>query len=476
MLDQTVTGDAERLTADAPVPVLHVRETRHAPGGAANVCMSLAALLPGTGGGRVLAVGVVGDDTEGKVLRAELERGGVDTTGLLTDPSRPTTVKRSLVGRAQHRHPHRMFRLDVESREPLGEALERRLAGIVGEAVGAADVIAIEDYDKGVCAGGLVRSVIERAAKNGPEVLVDPARIGDYSRYRGAGAITPNRTEAESATGLETHEDADPAHNARLARAIQEGHDIGVVVLTLDRHGALLLERGRPPLAVPTVAREVYDVTGAGDMVLAALAAARANGLDWADAVRFANTAAGLEVEVFGVQPIPFERVHRQVLVEARRLLGKLRTLEEAEVEVGAARRESKRIVFTNGCFDIIHAGHIRLLQQAARHGELLVVGLNSDASVRRLKGTGRPVHEADDRASILGELESVGIVVIFDEDTPMRLIETLKPDVIVKGGDYTKEQVVGGSLVESWGGRVVLIEPLEGRSTSAAIGRLKRA
>lgn len=469
MLDQHVFGDAERLTADAPVPILHARRTEQNPGGAANVAMDLVALH-----GRVQVFGVIGDDHDGRLLSGELEKAGINAGGLIADASRPTTVKRSLIGLAQHRHPQKMFRVDYESREPIAGRVIDELVKRFEAALAGADVVAIEDYGKGVCTPELCRAIIDRARKAGKEVLVDPACIDDYSRYRGATTVTPNRTEAEVATGLETHDENDLEHNTRLARTLLERHDLASVVLTLDRHGALLLERGGTPEAVPTVARQVYDVTGAGDMVLAALMAARANGIGWSDAVRFANAAAGLEVEVFGCQPIPFERIHRAILVQARRLFGKTRTLHEAAVEVAAARREGKKIVFTNGCFDILHAGHVRLMQEAAAHGDLLIVGINSDRSVRRLKGPERPVHSETDRAAILGELQSVGLVVIFDEETPMKLLETLRPDVIVKGGDYSKDQVVGGEFVESYGGRVQLVDLLQGRSTTSAISKLR--
>jgi len=471
MLDQIVLGDAERLTADAPVPVLHVRETKQVPGGAANVCMNFAALR-----GRVRAFGVVGADPEGLWLGSTLEAEGIDTRGLLTDPSRPTTVKRSLVGRAQHRHPQKMFRVDHESKAALSDSLRTRLLASFDEALVEADIVVIEDYDKGVCAAGLSEAIICRCRDAGKEVIVDPARLDDYRRYRGATCVTPNRTEAEQATGLPTHDSADLAHNAELAHALRKAYDFETVVLTLDRHGALLLTGDDQALALPTVAREVYDVTGAGDMVLAALAAARANGIGWADATRLANIAAGLEVEVFGVQPIAIERLHRQALLESRSEEGKLRSLDEAAVEVAAARREGKRIVFTNGCFDILHAGHIRLLRQAARLGDMLIVGLNTDDSVTRLKGPDRPVHTQADRAMVLGELASVALVVLFEEETPMTLLERLRPDVLAKGGDYSKDRVVGWELVESYGGRVEIIETLEGRSTTQTINRLRQA
>lgn len=473
MLDQLVYGDAERLTNDAPVPVLTARRTVETPGGAANVCMDLVAMHA-----QVRCFGVMGDDREADLLVKVLRESGVETDGLVRDPLRPTTVKRNLIGLAQHRHPQKMFRVDFESRQPLPDEVVDRIVEAFRDALPAADVVAIEDYNKGVCCPNLCRRVIDAAREAGVPILIDPASIDDYDKYAGCTAITPNRTEAERATGLSTltegNTDDRAAHNAALAKRLSSQLDCEAVVLTLDRDGALLLERGNEPCAVPTIARQVYDVTGAGDMVLAALMAARANGIEWSDSVRFANAAAGLEVEVFGVQPIPFERIYHQVLVHARELIGKRRTLEEARIEIEAARREGKKIVFTNGCFDIIHAGHIALLRKAREHGDLLVIGLNSDDSVRRLKGPERPVHHEDDRVTVMSELESVGIVIVFDEDTPLRLIEALKPDVLVKGADYTKSQVVGADIVESYGGEVALVELLEGRSTTGAIQRIR--
>jgi D-beta-D-heptose 7-phosphate kinase/D-beta-D-heptose 1-phosphate adenosyltransferase len=238
----------------------------------------------------------------------------------------------------------------------------------------------------------------------------------------------------------------------------------------------LLLERGGKPVAVPTIAREVYDVTGAGDMMLAALAAARANGVGWEDSVRFANAAAGLEVEVFGVVPIPLEKIHNELLVRAGQIHGKLRTLDQALVQIAALRREGRKIVFTNGCFDILHSGHVTLLEKAAAEGDFLIIGLNADESVRRLKGVDRPVNSQQDRARVLGALGCVGAIVLFDEDTPISLIEALRPDVLVKGADYRKDQVVGGTLVESYGGKIALIDLVEGKSTSSTIAKMRRA
>ncbi len=473
MLDQLVYGDAERLSPDAPVPVLAVRDTQNRPGGAANVCLDLVAMRA-----EVRAVGLTGADAEGQILREALRSATVGVEGLTADSSRPTTLKRSLIGLAQHRHPQKMFRMDVEVRTPVCGEAEKALLAAALRAVEWAEVVCIEDYNKGVCSPTVCAKVIERCRALGKPVLVDPASIDDYSKYRGASCVTPNRSEAELAAGIEAPGQESPealsAHWAALATTLSQRFGVETVALTLDKHGALLLEKGGAPTHLPTVARKVYDVTGAGDMVLAALAAAIGNGVGWADAVRFANAAAGLEVEIFGVEPIPLERIHHALLVDHNRLAGKSRTLAEALIEVAAHRREGRTIVFTNGCFDLLHAGHIALLRHARTHGDVLIVGMNSDDSVRRLKGPERPVHNAQDRAEVLGELASVDMVVTYEDDTPERLLEALRPDVLVKGGDYTVDKVVGRSIVEGYGGRVALAPVLEGRSTTNAIGKIR--
>lgn len=475
MLDELLFGDAERLSADAPVPVLHVRRREHRPGGSANVCMDLAALR-----GKVTALGVMGDDEAGGRLREALAASGVDASHLTTDPSRPTTRKLNLIGLAQARHPQKMFRVDFESSDAISCDVESRLLASFERLLPTADVVCIEDYNKGVCSAALCAKVIEMARRAGKPVMVDPARLASYAKYRGATAITPNRTEAEVATAMKTGTDGSAAHNAELGRRLMEQLDLEACVLTLDKQGALLLQRGEEPLAVPTAARQVYDVTGAGDMFLAGLAAARANGCTWADSVRFANAAAGLEVEIFGVEPIPLERVHHEVLLRSREDRGKIRTVEEAVLEAAAIRSTGRPIVFTNGCFDILHRGHVTLLEKARQAGgkdAFLVVGVNDDASVKRLKGESRPVNSQEDRARVLGALESVGAVVFFGkagDDTPLELIRALRPEVLVKGADYTKDKVVGAEFVESNGGRVELVDLVPGKSTTGTIAKMR--
>lgn len=470
MLDQLLFGSADRLSPDAPVPVLRVTRREDRPGGAANLCLNLIAMH-----GRVTALGVVGSDQDAVLLRTALLQEGVDAGGIITDHTRPTTVKRNLIGLAQGRHAQKMFRVDFESREPIAETIVARLLEAFDAALPKTDVVCIEDYNKGVCTPMLCQELIARAKAAGKPVFVDPAGLEDYSKYRGATTITPNRTEAERATKLPTDDLGAPEHNAKLAETLLDALDLEAVVVTLDKQGALLLVRGdSTPIPVPTVAREVYDVTGAGDMMLAALAAARANNIGWNDSVRFANAAAGLEVEVFGVAPIPLEKIHHELLVLQTKRSGKLRTLDELMVQINATRKAGRRVVFTNGCFDVIHAGHISLLERAAELGDLLVVAINDDHSVRTLKGEGRPVNDQEQRARVVGALGCVDAVILFSEETPMRLIETILPEVLAKGGDYTPETVVGADLVKRAGGRVELIPLIEGLSTTNTIRKMQ--
>lgn len=470
MLDQLVYGNADRLSPEAPVPVLHVQREENRPGGAANVCLDLKAMY-----GAVRAVGVVGDDHFGGEMRRLLAEDAIDSTGLVTCPSRPTTRKRSLIGLAQHRHPQKMFREDHESRAPLDAGVSKAVLDALDKALVGADALCIEDYAKGVCTPDICAAAIKRCHRARIPVFVDPAAVKDYSKYRGSTVITPNRTEAALALDMRPLDDAEPIAHAGIARRLLEALELEACVITLDRHGALLLERdanGGEPQVLPTQARQVYDVTGAGDMVLAALAAGRANSMSWPDAVRFANAAAGLEVEQFGVVPIPLERIHAEIMTRGR---NRVRTRDELLVELRALKRDQKSVVFANGCFDILHAGHLAMLRRAASLGDFLVVAVNTDASVKRLnKGPDRPINNEIDRAEMLGGLDCVGAVVLFDEDTPESLIRAVEPDVLVKGAEYRVDQIPGAQFVLSRGGRVELVEMVKGRSTTGLVDRIR--
>jgi len=463
MLDRYAYGNAERLSPDAPVPVLAIERTESMPGGSANVCLDLAALRCD-----VVALGLIGDDEPGQALPQGLAAAGVDTRGLVTAPERPTTVKHNLVGLAQHRHPQKMFRLDTEDKSPIDPALAQDLLQQADALLENTDVLCLEDYNKGLLTEPLCQGLIALAQQKNIPVLVDPAAIKDYTKYRGATCITPNRTEAQLATGL-----SDPE---AMARTLKTDLGLSHVVLTLDKSGALLLDEHDAFHRVPTVARSVYDVTGAGDMVLAMLAAARANGIGWFDAVALANVAAGLEVEKSGVVPIPLDEILLALLRQHHDQLGKVRQLEQLLPELDAHRQQGAKVVFTNGCFDILHAGHVAYLRQAAAHGDLLIVGLNSDNSIRSIKGPERPVNQQEDRLLVLSELQSIDYLVVFDDDTPLSLIEAIKPDVLAKGADYTRETVVGHEIVEAHGGHVALIDLVEGRSTTNIIRKIAKS
>ncbi|MEM7682524.1 MAG: D-glycero-beta-D-manno-heptose 1-phosphate adenylyltransferase [Planctomycetota bacterium] len=465
MLDRYAYGNADRLSPDAPVPVLAVEREHHAPGGAANVALDLLALRCD-----VAIAGVIGGDSAGSILKHALDDAGCDTAALAVDRDRPTTVKHNLIGLAQHRHPQKMFRMDVESRQPLPDSVRADLIGRAIAAVSAVDAVVLEDYGKGVLGHDVCRAVIDAARQAGTPVYVDPAAVSDYAKYAGATCITPNRTEAYLAAGPQ-HAGASPE---QVGRWLLEEVGFDRVVLTLDRSGALLLARDEPVQAIPTRAREVYDVTGAGDMVVAALCAARCNDAPWSQAVELANLAAGLEVERPGVTPIPFDELLAALLDESRGERGKVRTIVELLPELSAHRSAGRKIVFTNGCFDLLHAGHVQYLRAAKRQGHKLVVGLNTDDSIRRLKGEGRPVNHLDDRLLVLSELESIDYLLPFDQDTPLELIRKIRPDVLVKGADYTLDTVVGRDVVEANGGRVELIDLVQGRSTTGLIDRMR--
>ena len=465
MLDRYAFGNADRLAPDAPVPVLDIQRTEDRTGGSGNVSRDLLALMC-----EVACVGLVGDDEAGRTLRGLLGDEGCDVSGLVATCGRPTTIKHNLIGLAQHRHPQKMFRLDHEDRTPISDADADVLLGHVARLLPGADAVCLEDYGKGVVTRRLARGVIEAARAAGVAVFVDPAAKADYSIYAGASAVTPNRTEAEAATGL-TEPDA-------MAEAIAARFEIEHVVLTLDRAGALLRMPDGSKHVVPTRARTVYDVTGAGDMVLAMLSSAVANGADWVQAVRLANVAAGLEVEQAGVVPIPLGDVTLEVMAAHAGEVGKTRTVAGLLPELAAHRRRGRTIGFTNGCFDLLHAGHVRYLRDARRRCDVLIVGLNSDDSIRRIKGDAagppRPLNHEADRLTVLSELESVSYLVVFGEDEPLALIEAFRPDVLIKGGDYREDEVVGRELVASWGGRVELVPLVAGRSTTGLVARMR--
>ncbi len=471
MLDRYLYGYTDRISPEAPVMVLNVSERQQRPGGAGSVAMDLSVL-----GAQVSCLGVVGeDDAGGELLTTLSDIGGVDIDGLITVTDRSTTCKERIIGLAQHRHQQQLMRIDEESTHELSPGDQKRLKKRMEEMLDDCDVVCIEDYNKGVLKGGFCKEVIQLAKLKGKKVIVDPAAVDDYSRYEGAWLVKPNRRELSLATGIAM---GDQEGWQKACQQIAVSCKIDNVVVTLDKQGAFLYESSGDHHLVPTRARDVYDVTGAGDMVLATLGVfvgGKVSGFDpptLPEVVYLANVAGGLEVERYGCVGISREEMMAELVREGRIETGKLRSLEALLQEINWQRSDDTNIVFTNGCFDILHSGHIGLLKFAKEQGDILIVAINSDRSVTALKGPGRPINNEQERANILGALEVVDYVVIFDEETPLKLIEAITPNTLIKGADWTGN-VVGQEWVESHGGQVVMMPLAKGKSTTNIIERV---
>ncbi|MBI3462912.1 MAG: D-glycero-beta-D-manno-heptose 1-phosphate adenylyltransferase, partial [Planctomycetes bacterium] len=461
-------GDAERVSQEAPVILLRADKREQRLGGAANVCNMLCGL-----GARATLAGVVGDDADGDQVRDELRRSEVGCASVLTDADRPTTVKERFMGRAQHRHPHQILRVDNEVRDPLSEAMQAKLVAAIEHLLPQQDIVLISDYAKGVCTPQLLAQVIRLAHEAGKRVLVDPIRGNDYSRYRGASAMTPNRMEAGLATDGKIHTAADALP---VARKLYSDLELEAAIITLDKEGMALVHSDGHEQVFPTRQRQVYDITGAGDMVLAVIGICLAAGAGYDDAIRLANVAGGLEVEKVGCAIVTRDEILADLGGKHPCAEGKILDRASLAREVSRRRDAGQRIVFTNGCFDILHAGHARYLQDARAHGDCLIVAINSDSSVCQVKGPTRPIIPQADRASMLAALEVVEFVTIFDEQTPHALLHLLRPDVLIKGGTYTHDQVVGWEVVEAYGGQVVVGSEVKGLSTTAIVERIRAA
>jgi len=459
ILDRYIWGFAERISQEAPVPLLRADHREHRLGGAASVATMLAAL-----GAEVTLVGGVGDDREGDLVRKLLQEQGIDHEPVIALDDRPTTLKERYIGRAQDRHPQQMIRVDYEVRSPIPAMAEARIIDGLHATIAKADIVLISDYDKGICTPSLLRALIEGCRAARVRVVADPIRSNDYSRYRGVHCMTPNRLEAQLATGMTI---AVPDDAIAIGRKLIQELGMESVLVTLDRDGmALVRDDGRAEI-VPTRPRQVYDITGAGDMVLAIVGLCLAAGADYDEAALLGNVAGGLEVEKIGVALLSREEILRDLIEHQEGGSGKVYDRAGLLAEVARRREIGQTIVFTNGCFDLIHVGHTRLLRKAADLGDYLIVGLNADESVRRLKGPSRPINAETNRAEVLAALDSVDAVTLFTDDTPLNLIEAIRPDVLVKGGDYRPEDVVGREVVEASGGRLVLFPTVEGHSTT---------
>ncbi|OSQ50267.1 D-glycero-beta-D-manno-heptose-7-phosphate kinase [Thalassospira alkalitolerans] len=460
MLDRFVYGSVTRISPEAPIPIIRVERESAMLGGAGNVTRNATAL-----GAAVRFLSLVGDDLPGReVMEYVAGDKGVEPY-IQIERNRPTTIKTRYIAGGQQ-----LLRSDNETTAPLAKATISNLSALAGQLAPDVNAIILSDYGKGVLHSDVVIATITAARKAGKPVIVDPKGT-DYSIYRGATVVTPNRAEAQAATGITIHSDEDA-----IAAATKIITECGIenVLLTRSQDGMTLVTNKGEAIHLPTEAREVFDVSGAGDTVVACLASAIAAGAALSDAARIANVAAGIVVGKIGTAVVyPDELIsalhHHDLMIGEAKLMPLDRMVDRVE----RWRRKGYKVGFTNGCFDLLHPGHLSLLQQARSNCDRLIVGLNSDASVKRLKGETRPVQSEAARAAVLGSLETVSGVVIFGDDTPINLIKALKPEILVKGADYTIDKVVGADIVQGYGGKIVLANLADGFSTTSTIARI---
>ncbi len=459
MLDRFVYGSVERVSPEAPIPVVSVERVLDMPGGAANVARNVAAM-----GARAILVGVVGDDAASEDLRSQLAASPTIEAQLVTDTSRPTTVKTRYVAEGQQ-----IMRADWESHAPLGAATAGRILDQFSASLDDANVVVLSDYAKGVLCESTTRAVIDMARRAGKIVIVDP-KSRNFGRYRGATLLTPNRLELQQACGLDC---VSAEEVAAAAQSVLEQDICDYLVVTRGKDGISVIGKSAPAVHLQTAARQVFDVSGAGDTVVATIALGLAAGAQIVEASALANIAAGIVVGKRGTATATTGEIMAALapidgLTDPRKIFAP----DSALQLVRAWRELGLKVAFTNGCFDLLHPGHISLLDQARRSADRLIVGLNADLSIRRLKGPNRPVQSEVARATVVAAVKSVDAVVIFEEDTPLHLIETLEPDVLVKGADYTLDTVVGADLVLKRGGKVLFAELLQGHSTTETVQR----
>ncbi len=459
MIDHFVYGSTNRISPEAPIPVLFKQHAKSMLGGAGNVAMNLLGF-----GVRVDLIGLVGEDAGGEQLEDLCASHPGMTTHLLKDPQHATSVKTRFVAQSQQ-----LLRLDEETPHPISPEIEARIIEIFVRQLPTTQIVILSDYAKGLLIPDLCRKLIKLAKEAGKPVLVDP-KNADFSIYNGATLVSPNLREIERATGTAARDDA---HAERVCGSILESFDFANILLTRGAAGMSLLTRGaKKALHVTSRAKSVYDVSGAGDTVISTIAAGLAAGLDMPDAVVLANHAAGIVVAKTGTGTVSRR--------ELRLALGQLSlrqptNLEDALERIQIWRDAGKTIGFTNGCFDLLHLGHLHSLEQAKKHCDILIVGVNSDASVKILKGEGRPVQDQITRARILSCLEFCDLAVIFDEETPRQLIAQLIPDILFKGVDYKGKPIAGSDVVEANGGQVMLLDMLPDISTTHTITRMTK-
>lgn len=459
ILDEYLWGEAERISPEAPVQVVDVSRQDMRLGGAGNVINNLLSL-----GCQVKVASVIGDDEDGRTVLNRLELRGIQDDGVVLSAARKTSRKTRVLASNQQ-----IVRIDRESRKEINDALAQHLIKFVTPQLPHVQVVLLSDYLKGVLTDRLTKNLINLCRDAGVPVLVDP-KGKDYSKYRGATLLTPNLKEAAEATGIRISSGEDVS---RAGRQLLKDLALDALVLTRGEKGMSLFVEGRNEIQLPSMVREVFDVTGAGDTVLATIGFGLAGGLDFQDAVILANMAAGVVVGKVGTSTVTPNEILQSISHEVYKNDTKICTRNELQQILLEDKNHGRTIVFTNGCFDLLHVGHVKYLQKARSLGDRLVLGLNSDSSIQRLKGEKRPLICQEERTHILAALDCIDYVCLFDEDTPLELISTLRPDIIVKGGDYTPDEVIGKEVVENYGGRVELINLVDGKSTTNIINKI---
>jgi D-beta-D-heptose 7-phosphate kinase / D-beta-D-heptose 1-phosphate adenosyltransferase len=460
MLDEYLWGDVDRISPEAPVQVVSVQKEDYAMGGAGNVVNNVVAL-----GGKVSAAGVIGTGRNGQFLLDMFNELGVDTEGIIKEPGRATTQKTRIIAANQH-----VLRIDRETKKDISTSTLDNLAQFIEKKIPDVDLVLISDYGKGLITKHLLSRVILSAKKHNKLTVVDPKGL-DFSKYSGVSLLTPNKKEAALASGVEIN---DQPSLERAAGKIFENVSLGKLLITCGKDGMVLFEPDKAPFHVRAEARQVFDVSGAGDTVLAVLGLAVASGASVQDSITTANTAAGIVVGKVGTATVSKRELLLAMRTDGHGLPAKYKDLSELPALIKDLKKKGKRLVLTNGCFDLLHAGHIMLFSASKQMGDILIVAIDDDESVKTLKGPGRPVINAKERVRIISALDAVDYVVVFSSRELIRLIEIIQPDILTKGSNYTTTQVFGREHVEALGGQVVLIPVTEDVSSTRIIDTIK--
>jgi D-beta-D-heptose 7-phosphate kinase/D-beta-D-heptose 1-phosphate adenosyltransferase len=460
MVDEYLWGDVERISPEAPVQVVSVASEEHTLGGAGNVVSNLVAL-----GAKVSAAGVIGCGASGKLILEKLNALGVDTGGIIQDHQRTTTRKTRIIANHQH-----VLRFDKEVKTDINRQTLNKIARAAGEMIADTDLILVSDYNKGLVTKALMTKLIAAAQKHNKLLIVDP-KGRDFKKYAGASLITPNKKETALAAGIEI---VDPSSLAKAARRLIKKTGIDKILVTCGKEGMVYFEQDTPPYQISTKAHQVFDVSGAGDTVLAVLGLGIAAGYSNEEAVALANTAAGIVVGKVGTATVSKTELAAALDLIPAFSLDKQKTLAEVATVARKLEKNGKRVVLTNGCFDLLHVGHIKLLSASKQLGDVLIVALDDDESVKQLKGSGRPIINENERLRIISALDSVDYVVVFSSHELNDVLEAIRPAVLTKGSNYGTAAIRGREIVERYGGRVEIIPLTENISSTRIINNIR--